>query len=133
MTHKVQLSNGYSRDRAKALIDRAPPGYVMTIAEPKRTNAQNDRFWSMLTDISVSKPLGQRYTPDEWKPRIMQACGFECQFLPGILDGHPFPVGFKSSQLKKSQMTALMDWMQAWGDEVGVVWTDPSQQQDEAA
>ena len=66
-------------------------------------------------------------TPDEWKPRIMHACGFECQFLPGILDGHPFPVGFRSSQLTKKQMSALIDWMQAWGDEQGIRWSDPAE------
>ncbi len=131
MTHRTVLSSPYARSRAKMLIDKAPDGYVATVAGPKRTLAQNDRFYAMLTDISVSMPGGARYTPDEWKPRIMQACGFECQFLPGILDGHPFPVGFRSSQLTKAQMTALMDWMQAWGDEQGVRWTD--EQKDAAA
>lgn len=123
MTHRIALSSQYARERAHGLIDRAPAGYVVTIAEPKRTGEQNDLFWQMLTDISVTKPMGQRYTPEEWKPRIMHACGWEVQFLPGILDGHPFPVGFRSSQLSKRQMSALIDWMQAWGDEQGVHWT----------
>ena len=123
MTHRTVLSSAFARDRAKMLIDQAPAGFVATVDEPKRTLEQNNLFWEMLTDISVAKPMGQRYTPDEWKPRIMQACGWECQFLPGILDGHPFPVGFKSSQLTKKQMSALIDWMQAWGDEQGIAWT----------
>lgn len=128
--HRTVLSSKFTRERAKALIDRAPDGFVAEVREPKRTLSQNDLFWQMLTDISVSMPMGQRYTPEEWKPRIMQACGFECQFLPGILDGHPFPVGFRSSELTKSQMTALIDWMQAWGDEQGIKW---SHQQERAA
>jgi hypothetical protein len=132
MTHRTILSGKFARDRAKALIDKAPDGYVATVAEQRRTNAQNDKMWAMLTDISVAMPGGQRYTPDEWKPRIMQACGFECQFLPGILDGHPFPVGFKSSELSKSQMAALINWMQAWGDEQGIRWTDPDVKKDAA-
>lgn len=132
MTHRVILSSQFARARAHSLIDKAPDGFAMTIAEPKRTNAQNDKMWAMLTDISVAMPGGQRYTPDEWKPRIMQACGFECQFLPGILDGHPFPVGFKSSELTKTQMAALISWMQAWGDEQGIRWTDPEAKRDAA-
>ena len=131
--HKTILRDDWSRGRAKGLIDRAPDGFVVTIAEPKRTDAQNNLFWGMLSDISVAKPGGAFYTPDEWKPRIMQACGWECQFLPGILDGHPFPVGFRSSQLSKVQMGALIDWMQAWGDEQGVVWSHEQQQTGEAA
>ena len=50
--HKTILRDDWSRARAKALIDRAPDGFVATLAEPKRTNAQNDRFYAMLTDIS---------------------------------------------------------------------------------
>lgn len=131
MTHRTVLTNDFARQRACRLVLGAPDGYVATVAEPKRTLSQNDLFWQMLTDISIAKPMGERYTPDEWKPRIMQACGFECQFLPGILDGHPFPVGFKSSQLTKKQMGALIDWMQAWGDEQGIAWTH--ERKDDAA
>lgn len=123
MTHKVILGSKFARERAKSLIDKAPEGFVATVAAPKRSLDQNDLFWQMLTDISVAMPMGQRYTPEEWKPRIMQACGWECQFLPGILDGHPFPVGFRSSELTKKQMSALIDWMQAWGSEQGIPWT----------
>lgn len=133
--HKVVLTNPFSRERFKRIVDQAPAGYIAEVREPKRTLSQNDKFWAMLTDISISKPGGATYTPEEWKARIMQACGWECQFLPGILDGHPFPVGFRSSQLSKSQMAALINWMQAWGDEQGVRWTDPEEkeQQGEAA
>lgn len=123
MTHRTILRSAFARQRAKELIDQAPDGFIAEVREPKRTLSQNDKMWAMLTDISVAKPGGQRYTPDEWKPRVMQACGFECQFLPGILDGHPFPVGFKSSELTKAQMAALITWMQAWGDEQGIRWT----------
>jgi hypothetical protein len=132
MTHRVILNSDFARQRAKNLIDKAPNGYVAGVDAPKRTLSQNDKMWAMLTDISVSMPGGERYTPDEWKPRIMQACGFECQFLPGILDGHPFPVGFKSSELNKTQMAALINWMQAWGDEQGVRWSDPEAKEDAA-
>jgi hypothetical protein len=132
MPHKAVLTNAFSRERFKKIVDQAPAGYVAEVREPKRTLSQNDKFWAMLTDISVSKPGGQTYTPEEWKARVMQACGWECQFLPGILDGHPFPVGFRSSQLSKSQMGALIDWMQAWGDEQGVRWSDPESQEEAA-
>lgn len=121
--HKIVLTSKFARERACALVHKAPDGFIAEVHEAKRSLSQNDLFWQMLTDISVAMPMGQRYTPEEWKPRIMQACGYECQFLPGILDGHPFPVGFRSSELTKSQMKALIDWMQAWGDEHGIPWT----------
>jgi len=130
--HKIILSNAFNRNRAKALIDRAPDGYVASIAEPKRTLDQNNKLWAMLTDISVSKPLGRRHTPDDWKAIAMNACGWECQFCEG-LDGRPFPKGFKSSDLTKSQMSTLIEWLQAFGDENGVHWTNEPEQEERAA
>ena len=120
--HKIILRDDWSRGRAKGLIDRAPDGFVATIAEPKRTGDQNDKMWAMLTDISVSKPGGRRMIPEDWKVVMMAACGWEVQFLEG-LDGRPFPSGFRSSQMTKGQMGDLITFMDAWGTENGVRWT----------
>lgn len=129
MTHTVILATQAQRDLAHKMIDRAPPGYVVKIVEPKRTTDQSAKMWAMLTDISRAKPVIngeiQRFTPEEWKSRIMHACGWEQQFLPG-LDGRPFPSGFKSSQMSKSQMSSMIEWMYAWGDERGVQWSEPN-------
>ena len=127
--HKIILASKFARERAHALVERAPPNFVVSIDAPKRTLDQNRKMQAMLTDISVSKPGGERFTPEEWKERIMHACGWECQFLPGILDGRPFPTGYRSSRMTKAQMSAMIDWMQAWGDEQGVRWTDQPEQE----
>lgn len=124
--HTVRLGDALSRARAQRIVAQAPAGFLMSVAEPKRTHDQNDKLWAMLTDVSVSMPLGRRHTPDDWKAIFMNACGWECQFVEG-LDGRPFPKGFRSSSLTKSQMTALIDFIQAWGDENGVRWTDPKE------
>lgn len=126
---KFILSSAWSREKAKQTIDVAPNGYVVTVGEQTRTLAQNDRLWAMLTDVSVSMPMGRRHTPDDWKAIFMNALNWECQFCEG-LDGRPFPIGFRSSKLSKSQMAELITYIQAFGDENGVRWTD---QQDEAA
>lgn len=123
MTHRVILTNAFSRERFKRIVDQAPPGYVGEVREQKRTVDQNSRLWALLTDVSLSKPLGRRHTPEEWKAIFMAACGWEVLFLEG-LDGRPFPQGFRSSQLTKSQMTTLQDFIEAWGSENGVVWSN---------
>jgi hypothetical protein len=131
MPHKVALTSKFARERFKALVDKAPDGFIGEVREQKRTLDQSDKMWAMLTDISVAMPLGRRHTPDDWKAVAMNACGWECQFVEG-LDGRPFPKGFRSSHLTKSQMSTLIDWLQAFGDEHGVRWTD-EQQGEEAA
>lgn len=121
--HKVVLSSPFTRERACALIRKAPDGYVASIAEPKRSLDQNNLMWSLCTDVSIAMPGGHRFTPDEWKARFMHACGWECQFLPGLTDERPFPIGFRSSKLTKKQMGALIDFILAWGAEQGIKWT----------
>ena len=119
--------NPRSRDQAKRLIDAAPNGYVMTVKEPKRTDDQNAKMWAMLSDISRAKPIingVQRvHTPEVWKAIIMNACGHQVQFVPGI-DGEVFPIGFRSSQLNKSQMSGLIEYLYWFGAEYGVTWTN---------
>lgn len=112
--------------RAIQAIKQAPFGWIVALREPKRTVDQSDKMWAMLTDISVAQPVhnGQvrRHTPDDWKAIAMNACGWECQFIEG-LDGRPFPKGFRSSHLTKSQMSTLIDWLQAFGDEHQIQWS----------
>jgi hypothetical protein len=128
VTHKAVLTNAFSRERFKRIVDQAPAGYIAIVEEPKRTLDQNNKLWAMLTDVSVAMPLGRRHTPDDWKAIFMNACGWECQFVEG-LDGRPFPKGFRSSHLTKSQMGDLINFIQAFGDENGVRWSDESQEE----
>jgi hypothetical protein len=119
MTHLVILRGDQQRILAKRLIDRAPPNYVVRVDEPKRTGDQSDKMWAMIGDIWRAKPMGRRHTPDDWKAILMNACGWECQFLEG-LDGRPFPSGFQSSKMTKSQMSYLLEYMTVFCAEHGV-------------
>lgn len=121
--HKVILTGDYARERAVGLILKAPQGWSVTLAEPKRTVAQNDRLWAMLTDVAVSKPMGRMHTPEEWKCIFMSACGWEVAFLPG-LDGRFLPYGYRSSKLSVKQMSELQEFITAWGSENGVRWSE---------
>lgn len=126
MTQTVILRGRNARELACHMVCQAPDGFVCQVKEPKRTSEQNDKMWAMLSDISRAKPEGRRHTPDDWKAIFMNACGWEVQFIEG-LDGRPFPSGLRSSQLTKKQMMDLITFIQAKGDEWGVVWTDPQE------
>lgn len=115
----VILHSQSQRSFAKAMIDRAPVGAVMTVKEATRTTDQNALLWSVLSEISRAKPEGRRHTPEVWKCLFMSACGHAVQFEMG-LDGKPFPVGFRSSRLTKSQFSDLIEFIYAWCAEKGV-------------
>jgi hypothetical protein len=123
VTHTVILRGPSQRALAKRLIDHAPDDYVVTIREQTRTGEASDKMWAMLSDISRAKPGGRRHTPEMWKAIFMKACGHHVQFCEGI-DGEPFPVGFRSSKLSKSQMRDLIDFIDAWAAENGVQWSN---------
>lgn len=122
MTQTVILRGKSQRDLAKRLIDAAPIDYVVTVKEPTRNNDQNALMWVLVSDISRAKPLGRRQTPEMWKCLFMKACGHHVQFLEG-LDGEPFPVGFRSSKLSVRQMADLITYIQEYGDNHNIKWS----------
>lgn len=125
---RFALTLSGTRERARALewVRNAPEGYRVEIKPPKRSDAQNDRMWAMLADLSKQARInGKAYQPDQWKVIFMRAMGKEAQFLP-TLDGETFfPTGFRSSDLGTREMSDLQTLMQQWGDEQGVLWSDP--------
>ena len=123
MPHSTILNSPLSRERAKMLIERAPAGYVASVAEPRRTTDQNAKMWAMLSDVSDAQPEGRKHTPEDWKAIFCNAAGWEVQFIEG-LDGRPFPTGFRTSRMSKQQMADLITFIAEYGDRHGVRWTD---------
>lgn len=123
MSYRVILNSDFARQRAANVVLKAPDGFVCHVEEPKRTIDQNARLWAMLSDVAMSKPEGRMHTPEEWKCIFMSACGWEVAFLPG-LDGRFLPYGYRSSKLTKKEMGTLMDFIEAWGSENGVTWSE---------
>lgn len=121
----IKLSTPQARQGAHQLIEQAPDGYVVRIGEETRSSIQSDKMWAMLGDIAKAQPMGRKHTPDDWKAIFMNACGWECQFIEG-LDGRPFPQGFRSSRMTVKQMSALIEFMYAWGAEHGIRWSEPN-------
>jgi hypothetical protein len=123
--HVLTLYGAADRQRAHRYIGAAPFGTRVELKAAKRTLPQNDRMWAMLTDIARQKEHnGRKYTPDTWKALFMHALGRECPFVPA-LDGQGFlPLGYRSSDLSKGEMSDLIEFMLAWGAENGVEFHD---------
>lgn len=132
MTQTTILHGPSQRSFAKQLIDRAPVDAVVTIREATRTTEQNAKMWAMLSDVSRTKPQGRMHTPEVWKALFMHACGHAVQFEMG-LNGQPFPTGFRSSRLTKTEMIDLIESIYAYGAEHNVVWTEPVEERSDAA
>lgn len=123
----VKLSTRQARQRAHALIDAAPEGYVCAIGEETRTQEQNRLLWPLIADIQAQVPSMQPFSADDIKLRFLNALGIELRFLPELEGAGMFPVGQRSSTLTKRQFSGLIELLFAYGAKHGVRWSDKSQ------
>lgn len=127
----VVITGPASRQKVIQWASTVPVGTRIDFKEAKRTLAQNDRLWAMLTDVASQKEHASRkYTTDQWKVLFMHACGREVQFIPALDNSTFIPWGQSSSDLSVGEMTELIEFMLSWGAENGVVFHD---QHEEAA
>jgi hypothetical protein len=125
------LTNPHTRAVARQWIDRAPDFTRLTFKDSKRTLPQNDKMWAMLTDIARQKtwPLegGTKRSTKVWKDLFSAATlaadgGLEV--VPG-LEGGIMLVGLRTSEMTVDQMASMISYMDAWGAQNGVTFTDP--------
>lgn len=112
----VILNSPSDREKVCRWAMGVAAGTRVEFKEVKRSLPQNDRMWSMLTEVSQQALLGgKKFTPDQWKVIFLHALGQEIQLLPS-LDGHGFvPWGQSSSDLSKQEMTDLIELIFAFG------------------
>ena len=118
--------------RAKAIdwIRKAPVDTRVTFQGPKRTLAQNDRMWAMLTDVSVQLEWhGAKRSPEDWKllflDSLERALGHEPDIVPS-LDGDGYVrLDGSSSKLSVDEMTQLIELIFVFGSNHGVTFHEP--------
>lgn len=127
--HLLTIYSAEDRDRAMKYIRCCPAGTRVEVKAIKRSLPQNDLMWAMLTDVSAqAEHNGRKYTPDAWKVIFLHAIGREVQFIPA-LDGSTFiPWGQSSSDLSRQEMTALIDFIDAWCAQNGITLHGPHEE-----
>jgi len=123
MRGALRIITPRTRERITREVSGLPEGFEVVIREPKRTLDQNAKLWAMLSDISKAQPDGRQHSPEVWKCLFMHALGHETRFETG-LSGEPFPVGFRSSRLRKAEMADLITFAMEYGDRHGVQWSE---------
>jgi hypothetical protein len=138
VSYRIILRDDFAKERFIRVVRKAPNDYVGIVEEQKRSNAQNDKMWAMLTDIALAAPDGRKLEPRKWKNLFMDAlerelndAAFGSQWEPGLDGEGVVNLGHRSSRLNKSQMGELLSFIEAWGTQKGVQWS--VQAKDEAA
>jgi hypothetical protein len=112
------------RSNAIEAVRSAPPNWIVTIKEPKRSLEQNARLWAMLADVANARPEGRQWTPETWKSAFLHSLGHQVRFAEGLDGSGPFPMGFSSSALNVKQMADLITVIQEYGDRHEVQWKE---------
>lgn len=103
---------------------------LVTVDEFKsrRSLDQNRFLWACLSDISeqVDWPVDgklQKLTPDDWKD-ILSAGLHKSQRVAQGVDGGFVVLGQRTSKMKVGEMVELIEFIQWFGAEKGVQWSD---------
>ena len=120
------MVNDDFRRRAINLVRSVPKDTRIEFKGPKRSIPQNDRMWSMLTEISAQVVwYGVKLAPEDWKLMMLDGLKREVRIVPNI-DGTGFVnLGRSSSDLSKEEMTALIELIFAFGANHGVEFHEP--------
>lgn len=120
--HLLILANDKVREKAVTWVQRLPKGTRVEFSEPRRSTDQNAKLWALLGDVSRQHEHGgRRYDPEDWKCLFMLALGKEMRFAPS-LDGKGFvPLSTRSSKLSKTEMSDLIEYIQHFAAENGIV------------
>ncbi|WP_312115262.1 recombination protein NinB [Stutzerimonas nitrititolerans] len=118
------LRNEMDRQRAIACIQKVDldAGYVWTMREQARSDAQNRRLWAMLRDISRQVEwYGRKLDEESWK-HVFSAAVQQQDAVPGINGGFVV-LGVSTRKQSKKWFNDLFEVMEAFAVEHGVRFT----------
>ena len=121
------LNSAAERARAVNWIAKAPPGTRLEFKASKRSLDQNAKMWACLTDIAGQVVwYGQKLSADDWKG-VFTASLRRARVVPGIDPGTYVPLGMRTSDMSKDEMSQLIELIIAFGAEHGVTFHEPKQ------
>ena len=122
MSRALIIINGkIDRDRACRWVQTAPSGTRVEFKETKRSLPQNARMWSCLTEIARQVDwYGQKLSAEDWKD-VFSASLRRVRVVPGLDPGTYVPLGMRTSDMTKEEFTDLLELINAFAAERGVV------------
>jgi len=116
----VQIKTKADRNLIARWAAGVPEGTTVEFRAPRRSNDANAMMWSLLSQIAKQVEwYGQKLTAEDWKD-ITSASLRRYHVVPGIDAGTVVPLGMRTSQMTKEEMTALIELIIAFGTERGV-------------
>jgi len=118
------LANDTIRAKAADWVRRLPKDTRVEFKAPRRSLDQNALMWQRLTEIAEQVEwYGAKLSAEDWKD-VLSASLRKARVVPGIDPGTYVPLGMRTSDMSKQEMTDLLELIAAFGSERGVVFRD---------
>lgn len=130
MKQSFILAHETARIRAVAAVANAPAGYHVTVKPATRSLEQSAKFHAQCGDFARSKVpwAGKPRTAIQWKVLLISGHAVATkeggEIVPG-LEGEFVNIRESSALMSKERGSSLIEYTQAYGDSIGVVWSEP--------
>lgn len=116
----VQIKAEADRSQIATWARNVPVGTTVEFRAPRRSNDQNALMWSLLSQISKNVEwYGTKLSSEDWKD-VLTASLRQARVVPGIDPGTFVPLGMRTSQMTKEEISNLLELAYAFGAERGV-------------
>jgi len=116
----VQIKGKADRNLVVTWAGTVPEGTTVEFRAPRRSLDQNALMWSLLQQISKAVDwYGQKLSSEDWKD-VLTASLRRTRVVPGIDAGTFVPLGMRTSQMTKEEISDLLELIYAFGAERGV-------------
>jgi hypothetical protein len=128
MSRATVIINGdASRQKAIHWAARAPLGTRVEFKAARRSLDQNSLMWARLTTIAQRVEwYGQHLSAEDWKD-VFTASLRKARVVPGLDAGSFVPLGMRTSDMTKDEMSNLLDLIDAFAAEHGVVFENEAE------
>lgn len=120
----VVLNSRHERERAASWAWKLPSGSRVEFKAPRRSLDQNSKLLATLTEIALQVDwYGQKLSAEDWKD-VFTASLRKARVVPGIDAGTYVPLGMRTSDMSKAEFSELLELINAFAAERGVVLHD---------
>lgn len=120
----IIIRNNDDREKAAGWCRKAPAGTRVEWKAARRSNEQSSKMWAMLTEIAEQVDwYGQKLSPEDFKD-IFTAALRRARVVPGLDRGSFVPLGMRTSDMTRQEMSDLLELIAAFGAERGVKFRD---------
>lgn len=111
----VLIKSRADRNLIEQWAHGVPDGTTVEFRAPRRSLDQNALMWSLLGQISKQVDwYGQKLSSEDWKD-VLTASLRRTRVVPGIDAGSFVPLGMRTSQMTKEEISELLELIYAFG------------------